>query len=62
MGIDRFGNTSSASIPLAIAGELESDLKVKQKKVAMLGFGVGYSWGGFLGDLGPMESLGILEV
>lgn len=41
--IDRFGNTSSASIPLTIVSELKDKLD-EQKKVVLCGFGAGLSW------------------
>jgi len=40
----RFGNTSSASIPLTIVSELQSKLK-NTKKIILSGFGAGFSWG-----------------
>lgn len=42
--IDRFGNTSSASIPLTIVSELSGSLKGK-KRTVLCGFGAGLSWG-----------------
>jgi len=42
--IDRFGNTSSASIPLTIVSELKSKIK-ENKKIILCGFGAGLSWG-----------------
>lgn len=45
INIDRFGNTSSASIPLAIVTELQEKLKEKPLKLLLSGFGVGFSWG-----------------
>jgi len=42
--IDRFGNTSSASIPLTIVSELQGKL-FSPAKVVMCGFGAGLSWG-----------------
>lgn len=42
--IDRFGNTSSASIPLTIVSELKDKLSANDK-VVMCGFGAGLSWG-----------------
>lgn len=41
----RFGNTSSASIPLTIVGELKNKFENKQTKFLCCGFGVGLSWG-----------------
>ena len=43
---EEIGNTVSCSIPIALKqAELEGKLK-KDMKVMLLGFGVGYSWGG----------------
>jgi 3-oxoacyl-[acyl-carrier-protein] synthase-3 len=42
--IDRFGNTSSASIPLTVVSELGDKLN-DNKKVILCGFGAGLSWG-----------------
>lgn len=41
----RFGNTSSASIPLTIVGELRAKFENKPTKFICCGFGVGLSWG-----------------
>jgi len=42
--IEKFGNTSSVSIPLTLVSELREELKMR-KKVLLSGFGVGLSWG-----------------
>ncbi len=42
--LDKFGNTSSVSIPLTIATQLKDDLKKDRKKLLLCGFGVGMSW------------------
>ncbi len=42
--IEKFGNTSSVSIPLTIVSELKSALPGKKKKLLLGGFGVGMSW------------------
>lgn len=41
----RFGNTSSASIPLTIVGELRGKFEDRSTKFICCGFGVGLSWG-----------------
>ena len=43
MSIEKFGNTSSVSIPLTIASELQNKLG-EEKKILLCGFGVGLSW------------------
>lgn len=40
------GNTVSATIPIAIKDALDNKLIKKEDKVLLVGFGVGYSWGG----------------
>lgn len=42
--IQKYGNTSSTSVPLTIVSELEGKLK-KGDRVVMCGFGAGLSWG-----------------
>ncbi|WP_028964920.1 3-oxoacyl-ACP synthase III family protein [Sphingomonas phyllosphaerae] len=44
INIDRYGNTSSATIPLLIADDLSERLRSSTMRLAMFGFGVGYSW------------------
>lgn len=44
LGLECFGNTSSASIPLALCTELADRLKSKPSRLLLSGFGVGYSW------------------
>lgn len=48
--LDRFGNTSSASIPLTIVSELYDNFP-ERSKVILSGFGAGLSWGSVLLDL-----------
>ena len=43
VSVDKFGNTSAASIPLSIAQELEND-RIKDVLV-LVGFGGGLTWG-----------------
>jgi 3-oxoacyl-[acyl-carrier-protein] synthase-3 len=42
--IDRFGNTSAASIPIAICDAVEKDALHPNDKVVMVGFGAGLTW------------------
>ena len=48
--LDRFGNTSSASIPLTIVSELKERYPARER-VILSGFGAGLSWGSVLLDL-----------
>lgn len=62
INIDRFGNCSSASIPLLITTELAERLKGDQVRVAMFGFGVGYSWASAELYIGPLRVVETIEV
>lgn len=44
INIGRYGNTSSATIPLLMADDLSDRLLARETRLAMFGFGVGYSW------------------
>ena len=58
--LDRFGNTSSASIPLTIVSELK-DHYPKREKVILSGFGAGLSWGSVLLDLSKCKISRLVE-
>ena len=48
INIDKYGNTSSASIPIAL-DEAVRDGRIKEgNKIMSIGFGGGLSWGGFI--------------
>ncbi len=48
VNIERYGNTSSASIPIALAEMDEKDLLKRGMKILLVGFGGGLTWGGTL--------------
>lgn len=48
MNLDKFGNTSAASIPIAIAEMIEKKLLQKGDKIIITGFGAGLTWGTIL--------------
>jgi len=45
VNVDRYGNTSTASIPLALEEALQSGRIKKGDNVVMVGFGAGLTWG-----------------
>jgi 3-oxoacyl-[acyl-carrier-protein] synthase-3 len=55
IALDEFGNTSSASIPLAMTHCLRQGLAQKKLRLVLAGFGVGLSWGAAALELGPIE-------
>jgi 3-oxoacyl-[acyl-carrier-protein] synthase-3 len=57
-----FGNTSSASIPLAICDRLSAQVAERPTKLLLGGFGVGWSWGGVILEIGPIVAPGLVDV
>ncbi|MCD4680410.1 MAG: ketoacyl-ACP synthase III [Bacteroidales bacterium] len=45
LSLGKYGNTSSASIPMTIVSELGEDIRKKNLNLMLSGFGVGLSWG-----------------
>ncbi len=54
MNIDRFGNTSSATLPLVLTTDLAERVTTAPATLALVGFGVGYSWGAAVLDTAPL--------
>ncbi|WP_448206566.1 3-oxoacyl-ACP synthase III family protein [Azospirillum sp. sgz302134] len=54
LGLAGYGNTSSASIPLALASELGGALRAGPSRLLLSGFGVGWSWGSAAVATGPL--------
>ncbi|MGI5877632.1 MAG: beta-ketoacyl-ACP synthase III [Christensenellales bacterium] len=48
INIDRFGNTSSASIPIALSEAAEKGLFKTGDRIALVAFGSGFTWGSML--------------
>lgn len=60
--LQRFGNTSSASIPLAIGSRLGEELARGPRRLLLAGFGVGWSWGALTAEVGPIPPPGVIEL
>lgn len=54
LALSQHGNTSSASVPLAIADALGSDLAGTRRRLLLSGFGVGWSWATAAVNWGPL--------
>lgn len=54
LAMQDYGNTSSASIPLAMVTHLRERLRKETLDLALAGFGVGLSWAGAILPCGPM--------
>ena len=64
IAVQKYGNTGSASIPLTLAQGLNDKTldPSNLKSTVAVGFGVGFSWGAFAGDLSGTQFLGIQEL
>jgi 3-oxoacyl-[acyl-carrier-protein] synthase-3 len=54
LALENYGNTSSASIPLALVEALGDRLREGQSRLLLAGFGVGFSWAAAALECGPM--------
>ena len=59
--VEKFGNSSGVTIPIALAYNLKEELMDGKIKVCLAGFGVGLTWGSMLLNLGNFEFCEIIE-
>lgn len=62
INIDRFGNTSSATIPLLMTTDLKDMLSERSARLGLFGFGVGYSWASAAVEAGPLACVETIEI
>lgn len=60
INIEKFGNTSGATIPLLIQGLLQDGHDFDGQQLLLSGFGVGLGWGAMIMDSGPIVNAGLL--
>ena len=60
--IGKFGNTSSASIPLTMVTEIRDELESKPLNLLLSGFGVGLSWGNVRLKTNKITCLPLIEM
>jgi 3-oxoacyl-[acyl-carrier-protein] synthase-3 len=48
LNLEHYGNTSAASIPIAMDEYMEKNPLLKGQKIMFIGFGAGLTWGGAL--------------
>ena len=54
MNVADYGNTSAATIPIALSEALDAGRAKAGDTLAMVGFGAGLTWAACLFDLGPL--------
>jgi 3-oxoacyl-[acyl-carrier-protein] synthase-3 len=62
VSLNRFGNTSSASIPLTLVTELAEAIRNGRKQLLFTGFGVGLAWGSCIAEINQMCVPDLLEI
>jgi len=60
--IQKFGNTSGASVPLTIISELRDEIREKKLKLVLSAFGIGLSWGTALVETEGVVCPEIIEI
>jgi 3-oxoacyl-[acyl-carrier-protein] synthase-3 len=60
--LESYGNTSSASVPLAMCNRLKSYFDGQSRTVLLSGFGVGWSWGAMVTRIKDTNINGITEI
>jgi 3-oxoacyl-[acyl-carrier-protein] synthase-3 len=60
--IEKFGNTSSASIPVTLVTQLKSQLEKGRNRLLLCGFGVGLSWGTCYLETENLKVLDLIEL
>lgn len=62
IGLRNYGNTTSASIPMAMITECKSELERDAKSIIACGFGTGLSWGAVKFNTSRIKVLDIIEI
>ncbi|MBP6976897.1 MAG: ketoacyl-ACP synthase III [Bacteroidales bacterium] len=60
--IHKYGNTSSASVPLTIVSELQDKIRKEHVRFLLSAFGIGLSWGTVLLETDGVVCPGVLQV
>jgi len=60
--IHKFGNTSSASVPITIISELKEEISTRKVRFLLSAFGIGLSWGTVLLETEGVVCSGVMEV
>lgn len=61
VSLDRYGNSSSATLPVTICSELAGELQTERKRALLAGFGAGLSIAAASIEMGPCICPGLLE-
>ena len=62
MTLQKYGNTSCATIPLTIVSEIRDEIRQNDFNLVLSGFGVGLSWGSALVNMNQLTCPALIEV
>lgn len=62
VALENFGNTSSASIPMALLTSFGGRLQQNKSKLLLAGFGVGFSWAAAALECGPIPDPALISL
>jgi len=62
MTLQKYGNTSCATIPLTIVSELQQEVQQKNVSLVLSGFGVGLSWGSVYVKISDIQCPKLIEI
>ena len=60
--VEKYGNSSSSSIPTTICHNLSDQLKDNTYRILTCGFGVGLTWGSIIMQMGPLDFCELIEM
>jgi 3-oxoacyl-[acyl-carrier-protein] synthase-3 len=60
--VEKYGNSSGVTIPMAIVENLRGPLLAQRFQVCLAGFGVGLTWGAMLMELGELGFCDMIEI
>ena len=60
--VEKFGNSSGASIPVAMALNASHELRKSKLRLCLAGFGVGLTWAAMIVDIEELEYCEIIEI
>lgn len=60
--LQKFGNTSSGTIPMTMVTKIREELETEPKKLLMSGFGAGLSWAAVYTETQPFKVLPLIEL
>ena len=62
MSLDRYGNSGAPTIPITLTAARQTELATQSRRMILVGFGVGFSWGAVAIEVGPVCMPNMIEL